>query len=225
MQMNRLNLYQFVHTTVRGQLSQLMIQAGKTIYSNPEEVLSLHKFICDVAAFLRSHSEHEDTCIHPKIKEKNFSKMSEIEIEHDTIEAQLEILILQITAINDIFLKSVCKDEISNTKKQEIKQEGNEFCLNLAKFIASYFNHMNAEEKEIMPFLWKTLSDDEILSIEMKVRTLIPEEKMLTMIPMMYPYINYEEALKLTEILKNLSNFKDIAIAIEKCLPSECSKR
>ncbi|MGL5627025.1 MAG: hemerythrin domain-containing protein [Candidatus Rhabdochlamydia sp.] len=211
-----LNLYKFVHTTVRGQLSQLMIQAGKTIYSNPEEVLALYNLTCDVAVFLRSHGEHEDKFIHPKIKEKKFPKMSEIEKEHDAIEVQLETLILQITAL---------KDETANTKKDDIKEKGYQFYLTLADFLVAYFAHMNVEEREIMPFLLKTLSYDEIFSMEMDVRASISEAEMLTMIPMMYPYIDYEEALQLTGILKDFSNFKDIAVAIEKCLHSEFCKR
>lgn len=211
-----LNLYKFVHTTVRGQLSQLMIQAGKTIYSNPKEVLALYKSTCDVAVFLRSHSEHEDKFIHPKIKEKKFPKMAEIEKEHDAIEAQLEMLILQITAI---------KDEPDNTKKEDIKEKGYQFYLTLTDFLVAYFAHMNAEEREIMPFLLKTLSHDEIFSMQMDVRASISEAEMLTMIPMMYPYIDYEEALQLTGILTKFSNFKDIVVAIEKCLHSEFCKR
>lgn len=220
-----LNLFQFIHTVIRGQLSHLMRQAGQTIYSESEEVLALHQSIYDIAAFLRSHSEHEDKCIHPKLKEKNFLKMSDIEKEHDTIEADLERILQQITAIKDIFLKSVCKDEIADTKQQDIENKGYAFCLSFSKFMASYFNHMNEEETKIMPFLLDQFSHDEIASIEMNVRALISEEKMLTMIPIMYPNINYKDALQLTEILKNFSNFKEIAIAIEKCLPPKLSKK
>jgi len=211
-----INFYKFIHTTIKGQLSQLMIQAGKTIYSNPEETLALYNSICDVAGFLKNHGEREDKFIHPKLKEKKFPKMSEIEKEHNTIEAQLETLTLQISAI---------KDESASTNKDDIKEKGYQFYLALTDFLAAYFAHMNTEEQELMPFLWTAVPHNEIFSVHMNIQASVSEAEMLATVPMMYPYIDYEEVLKLTRIIKGFSNFKDITVAIEKCLNSEVCKR
>lgn len=192
--MNRMKTYDVPHKGLRNALSQLSLLAGKTNYSNQEEVEDLYRLGTDVFKILTIHATDEDEITLTEL-EKCCPGCSEHDTEdHKVIhEAQVKLEALLLMLYNGAKLNS------------DISNEGDEFYLSLAEFHGKYLEHTAEEERVTQPLLWKYFTDEELASHRGKIMAKNPPETLLIWFRFVIPAQSHNERIGL------LSGFKKMA--------------
>jgi hypothetical protein len=213
-----LSLYKFIHRTIRGQFATLTIQSGRATYHDRSQVAALHSSMLKLSSFLNNHARREDRVILPVLKSKAFPDIAAVESEHAASNEQLEQLVSFITALNH-------EASSPSPDKESLEERGYAFYLQFTAYTAAYFNHMLTEEFKIMPFLWKNLSPPEIGQMYGSMQSDISHEEMMETLSLMYPYLTFAEAVKLTGMLKGEKEFPAMLGEIQRSLePAECTE-
>ncbi len=208
------SLYKFIHTTIRGQLADFLIEAGKADYSDINQVSKLLESILKIQSFLTGHAAREDAFIQPMLQANAFSNMMALQKEHEHSNDALTNLVADLRTF---------KEEHSAINKLAQDKRGYQFYLNLAKFIAFYFDHMNTEEQEIMPFIRSVLTPDEIVAIYMASVASVSDKEVVDTISAIFPYVDCTQRVKLVKMLHAdcAHLFEDIVGELNKCLEPE----
>ena len=156
--MSRMKSYDVPHKGLRNALSQLSLSAGKTNFSNPDEVEGLYKLGQDVFTLLNIHAADE-----------NAVTLAELEIlcpgcsQHDyddhetlhTLRSELEKLLSKIYRYSQL--------------GKDVREDGAEFYLALSEFHGQYLEHTAEEERVTQPLLWKFFTDEELAEHRKKI--------------------------------------------------------
>lgn len=216
----RFNLYRFIHKPIRGQISSIYIQSGKTAFYDAKQVAALQEETLKLSRFLTNHAMREDTFLRPVLVELDYPALPELDGEHENVENKLKSVL---SAIADISVKL----ETNELSKEDLTELGYDFYLTFGDFAGSYLSHMITEERKIMPFLWSKLNDGQLFEIFKKQDDTVTNQEVIDTIHLMYPYFNLDEAVKLTGLLKKGTGeyFPAMVEEIKKCVePSLCSK-
>ena len=192
--MNRMKSYDFPHKGLRNALSQLSLLAGKTNYSNQEEVEGLYNLGNDVFKILTIHAadENEVTLAELEARCRGCS-------QHD-LDDHEKIHIVQ-NRLERLLLK-IYKDSRSGVDATE---NGEEFYLAFSEFLGGYLAHTAEEERVTQLLLWKHFTDEELASHREKIMAKNPPETLLTWFRFVIPAQNHDERVKL------LTGFKKMA--------------
>jgi hypothetical protein len=194
--MNRMKTYDAPHKGLRNALSQLSLLAGKTNYSNQQEVEQLYQLGADVFKILTIHAEDENDVTLAEL-EKRCPGCSEHDVEdHEEIhneQNKLEKLLAKIYADS--------KSKIDTT------EDGAEFYLSFSEFHSNYLEHTAEEERVTQLQLWQHFTDEELASHRGKIMAKNPPETLLTWFKFVIPAQSYNERVGL------LSGFKKMAPA------------
>jgi len=216
----RFNLYRFIHKPIRGQISAIYIQSGRTAFYDSNQVAALESETMKLSKFLSNHAMREDTFIRPVLEQLSYPGLAEVDGEHKNVEQKLKAVLSVMAEIREKLDTNACT-------KEELVELGYEFYLTFGDFAGSYLSHMITEERKIMPFLWSKLNDGQLFEIFKKQDDTVTNEEIIETIHVMYPYFNLDEAVKLTGMLKQGAGdaFPAMVSEIKKCVePSLCSK-
>jgi hemerythrin-like domain-containing protein len=162
--MERANIYGFPHKGIRNGLSQLLLLAGKTDYTNTEAVDQLNKLSQEIIEILDLHLHSEEDVVLPAVEAKLPGSVQENLQEHESLEQALADLADQIKVI------------VTNPSPAL----GVAYFNAVNVFTSRYLLHMQMEESEINAIIWKEFTDEEIMSWHGQVMsTLTPEQIML----------------------------------------------
>lgn len=192
--MKRMKTYDVPHKGLRNALSQLSLLAGKTDYSNPEEVALLYQSGRDVFKILSIHAEDEDAITLAELEER-CSGCS----DHDKEDHQ-KIHTLQVNLENTLL-------KLYNDSKagQDVSEAGDEFYLALSEFHGIYLEHTAEEERVTQALLWQHFSDEELAAHRSKIIAKNPPDTLLIWFRFVIPAQSHKERLTL------LSGFKKMA--------------
>jgi len=207
----RFNVYGLIHKTIRGQFGELVVRAGKTVWTDPASVKAMYEGVYLLEFVLQGHAHREDTVLHPVLKAEKYLRMGDLEIEHITSDKQLNEVVASITAINT---------DCAAGLKDGLVARGFEFYLQLAQYMATYFLHMNHEETMVLPFLQSKKTDVELLELHKAMQASLTAEDVLCTISVMFPYMSSGEAAMIVKLLSNIypSQFPDMAHEIKRVL-------
>lgn len=205
-----------IHKAIRGQFARLVIQAGKTTYTETTEVVGLYENTLKLQSFLRNHARREDEILHPVLRELKFPEMGRLDKEHAQSDEEICRLVDIIAKINADCLRGT---------KDSLPEKGDDFYLSLSDYTSMYFRHMHHEETRIMSFLWSKKTDNEIMALHRAMQASITSKEALDTIPEMFPYVTTEQAAMLTSILNKVfpSSFLQIAHSIRDTMGSEAT--
>ena len=194
--MKRMKSYDVPHKGLRNALSQLQLLAGKTDYSNKNQVEQLHQFGQDVFKILTIHATDENEVTLAEL-EQRCSGCSQHDIEdHEQIHlAQDKLEKLLAT----IFTKSV--------SGQDATEDGDEFYLMFSEFHGTYLEHTAEEERITQPMLWKFFTDEELGSHRGEIMQRNPPGTLLIWFRFVIPSQSHKERVGL------LTGFKKMASA------------
>ncbi len=192
--MNRMKTYDVPHKGLRNALSQLSLMAGKTNYSNQQEVEQLYQLGTDVFKILAIHAADEDEVTLAEL-EKHCPGCSEHDMEdHKEIHAaqvKLEALLLMLYNASKL--------------NNDVTADGAEFYLSLSEFHGKYLEHTAEEERVTQPLLWKFFTDEELASHRGKIMAKNPPETLMIWFRFVIPALSYKERIGL------LSGFQKMA--------------
>ena len=156
--MKRAKVYDAPHKGLRYALAQLLTQAGKTNYSNHQEVEVLYHLGKDIFQILTIHAEDENE-IMLKALEERYPGGAHHDIEDheklDSFQHRLEDL------LETIYQQS--------KEGKDVTEEGDEFYLAFSEFQGLYLAHTAEEERVTQPLFWQHFTDEELAANRGKI--------------------------------------------------------
>jgi len=148
------DLYTSIHKAHRYALYTMAIQAGKTDYSEKTSVDKLNELLIAFREQLRIHIETEETFIHPLLSKRVPGGARELKEEHRVHVQRFEDLIKHLEGIRAL-----------PPDFEMLGEAGLEYYRALNRFISGYLVHIDKEEEEIQPALWRLATEDELMGI------------------------------------------------------------
>ena len=151
---DKIDLYVGIHKGQRGKLSEIMIKAGNVDYSKKEALEVLNSELTSFKEHMWHHASYEEKFIHPVLSERVPGGARDLEEDHKIMHQQLDDIAAQLNRI------------ITGSASAEMVRElVLEFYRAWNRFIAFYFMHINKEEENIQPMLWKICTAEELAGI------------------------------------------------------------
>jgi hypothetical protein len=170
---NRPSLYRDIHKGIRVMIFDLVQKAGRTDFNEERELSILRNETRSIFELLSGHAEHENTFIGPVVEAKAPELIHLVGAAHDDQEktlAELEELLLSI-----------------DPASQSAVSVGHSFVVRLSRFFGDVMVHMSDEEDQIMPALWKTMTDGELMEVHDRLVAAIAPDKMARYLTWMLP--------------------------------------
>ena len=178
---------------MRNALSQLSLLAGRTNYSDRQEVEKLYKLGDDVFYILTIHAADENDVTLAELEKRCPGSSHQDLKDHeqlDVLQDKLEQLLLK--------LYTNAGDGADSVK------DGEEFYLLLSEFHARYLEHTAGEERVTQQMLWKHFSNEEFAWHRGKIMARNPPQTLLLWFRFVLPAQSHQEKVGL------LTGFKKI---------------
>jgi hypothetical protein len=149
--MARIDVYRNVHKGQRALLFELAVALGRADFSKPAAFSRLAERLRSALVELRKHADNEERFIHPLLHSRAPDVGAALDREHHAIEA----------AFSDL------DDRLRprGTPEEDPAAAGAGLYLAWCRMLSAYLAHLDAEETQAMPALWKTCSDQEIFAV------------------------------------------------------------
>ncbi|MEU6057885.1 hemerythrin domain-containing protein [Streptomyces sp. NPDC047097] len=159
--MPRIDLYRNIHMGQRARLFALAVELGAADGADQAVAEEFADRALAMTAELREHADHEDTHIHPLLRERAPAAADALDAEHIRLDAALAALDERARA----FPKAG-----SHTRAGSDAQAGSDaraeaqhaLYLAVNELISAYLAHLHAEETVAMPALWAAYGDGEL---------------------------------------------------------------
>lgn len=192
----RMKPYDVPHKGLRNALSQLSLLAGKTNFSDPQEVAKLHLMGLDVFTILTLHATDENEVTLAEL-EKRCPGAS----QHD-VDDHEQIHLVQ-NNLENLLAKMYAKSQAG----QDVTEDGAEFYLALSEYHGTYLKHTAEEERVTQPLLWKYFTNEELAALRGKIMARNPPHTLLIWFRFVIPSQSHMERVGL------LSGFKKMVPA------------
>ena len=186
--------YDVPHKGLRNALSEMQLLAGKTDYTNENEVELLYKLGEDIFKILTIHATDENEVTLAALEQRctgcsqhDIEDHQQIHIAQDKLEKLLESIYTNLKAGHDV------------------TDDGEEFYLAFSEFHGAYLVHTAEEERVTQPMLWKYFTDEELASHRRKIMARNPPQTLLIWFRFVIPSQSHKERVGL------LTGFKQMA--------------
>ena len=191
----RFNIFNQIHKALRALLYDTGLLLQQTNFTHPEEAEAALSRVRHVLDVFDKHAQHEDNSILPAIQEYEPALVDAFEQEHvedHKLAENLRALIAQFE-----IEKSEAKSRI-----------GHEILMSFVAFMTFNLNHMAKEETVLNERLWRYYTDAEIVEINHRIISSIPQEDMaFTSSWMMRGLSNSEISRWLKEVQRNAPEY------------------
>ena len=171
----RHDIYAFIHKGLRAFMAHTLLHAGRVDAGDPADVAELREQCDALLDICASHLHHENEVIHTAIEARSpgaSGRIADEHVEHQEAIARLRALLHLIPGDADA---------------------ARQLYVELAAFVAHNYEHMAYEEGAHNAALWATHSDAEIRSLEHRIVSSHPPEKMQVALRWMLPHMNPAE--------------------------------
>jgi len=182
----RIDLYTNIHKGQRRRFFNISNQAGTLDYTDPKALDTLYDEIISFREHMRRHANTEEKFIHPILSQRVPSGALRLEQDHKVMHQRFDDIVSQLTAI-----KSLSPDF---ERRSELVLE---FYRSWSRFTSFYFMHINREEEQAMPTLWKVCTDQELASLFKSILSSQGQEELTGDFKMMLPAMNLQEQVDL----------------------------
>jgi hypothetical protein len=209
--MPRYKSYDAPHKGLRNGLSQVSLLAGRTDYSNPDEIAQLHQLGTRVFSILTIHAEDENSVTLAHL-ETRCPGCSQHDIDdHEEIHATQQSLVDQLAAIS-----------AGASEGKNMTEAGAEFYLAFSEFHGKYLGHTAEEERVTQILLWQHFTDEELAAHRVLIMSRNPPRTLLTWFEFVIPAMTRAERLGLLTGFKRMASadfFAEGMDVIQKSLP------
>jgi hypothetical protein len=174
------DLYREVHKGIRHALFHTTMQAGRVDPLDEAEVAAALSEYHTLIELMTAHHHHEDERIQSFIERHGGPLAATVADDHHRIEGQM----VELDLLADKFLSS------SSAERPSVAQR---FYLDLANLTSIYLVHQGLEENQVMPALRAAMPTDELLDIEIGIRTSVAPDLMARFMAHMLPGMNVYE--------------------------------
>lgn len=192
--MKRMKSYDVPHKGLRNALSQLQLLAGKTDYTNQNEVEQLFKLGKEVFEILTIHATDENEITLQELEQRCPGCSQHDMEDHEHIHL-----------IQDKLEKLLATIYNNSQQGQDVGEDGEEFYLAFSEFHGAYLEHTAEEERVTQQMLWKYFTDEELASHRGKIMAKNPPHTLLIWFKFVIPAQSHKERVGL------LTGFKKMA--------------
>lgn len=162
-----------IHKGIRSMIYELGYKVQKTDFT---DVLATEAIVTQlrhdirlanstcIVCLMHEHAGHEEENVVPLIPPSESKVVDAIIQEHKEITKQL------------IDISKVCDELLKLKENGERIEAGNKLNRMVNNLLAFYIAHMNNEEAELLPLMWKYLTDDQMRAIRAKIQMATPPE-------------------------------------------------
>lgn len=187
---SQIDLYTGIHKGQRYHLSKVSIQAGSLDVDNAEQLKQLQSSFLELREEFRLHASLEEKHIHPLLYDRTPEGAKELEEDHKKGRQRLEEL--------SKYLDVIMGKPVEFEKRYDLALE---FYRGLNRFISIYLAHINKEEEQIMPTLWKLCTSRELSDTYNSIMSSMGPDELMLFLGIMLPAMNvYECSMILTGI-------------------------
>jgi iron-sulfur cluster repair protein YtfE (RIC family) len=158
-------LYKNIHKGQRFEMFRISELAGQ---AEPEDPGCLPVLSARMKAFrdeLRNHAHTEEVHIHPILAQRVPGGSRKLEQDHAVMHHQIDDIVAMVEMMQESF--------VAITEKKAVFQE---LYLAWNRFVAFYLEHIDYEEEQAQPELWRLYSDEEVKAIfDRIIRSEAPE--------------------------------------------------
>ena len=144
---------------------------------------------------MRLHASVEERFIHTVLSQRVPGGARQLEEDHRVMRQEFDDLITHFDGIR--------------TKPVDFEKRGElalEFYRAWSRFMAFYFMHINREEEEIMPLLWKVCTVEELAETHKLMITNQTQEELVEDFEMILPNANLQERVEILGKFKSYSH-------------------
>jgi len=178
----RFDVYGPVHKGLRFLMTELMYELGRADVSNASELTSLGEKLQYLWDILIVHAVGEEEFIFPHLEREDKTIFTKLKQAHDKSHKQIEIL-------RKDFRKITGTDIVDADKVERMLK----FTKQYNTFLSQYFSHLQDEELEANPILWKILSDKELMDVISKISSKPTPELRQYFLPYLLRATNHSE--------------------------------
>jgi len=182
----QVDVYTNVHKGQRCKFSSISMKAGNIDCADQNAMDKLQEELESFREHLRLHAAHEERFIHPLLSERIPGGSSKLNEDHRIMHMQLDDLLADFKGI---------KTKFSNFEKQQ--ELLLEFYRAWNRFIAFYFAHIDYEEENIQPSLWKLCTSEELAGAFKQILANQTPEELMSDLEMMLPALSLSETVAL----------------------------
>ncbi|HEY3421478.1 MAG TPA: hemerythrin domain-containing protein [Methanomassiliicoccales archaeon] len=186
-------LYKNIHKGQRFEMFRISDLAGQ---AEPEDPESLTRLSARIAAFrdeLRNHAHTEETYVHPILAQRVPGGARKLEQDHTVMHRQLDDLV----AMTETMMSN---KSIPSTEGKALFQE---LYLAWNRFVAFYLEHIDYEEEQAQPELWRLCSDEEVKGIFGHIIGSEAPEMLAFDLGIMLPAVSRGERVEMVRALDN----------------------
>ena len=209
--MPRYKTYDAPHKGLRNGLSQVSLLAGRTDYSNPDEIAALHQLGTRVFSILTIHAEDENSVTLADL-DTRCPGCSQHDIDdHEEIHHTQQNLEDRLTAIN-----------AGASEGKNMTEAGAAFYLAFSEFHGKYLEHTAEEERVTQLLLWQHFTDEELAAHRGEIMARNPPRTLLTWFEFVFPAQTRAERIGLLAGFKRMAPadfFAEGMEVIRKVLP------
>jgi hypothetical protein len=193
--MSRIKIYDVPHKGLKNALSGLQFLAGKTDYSDQQEVEKLYHLGDDVFKILTVHAtdENEVTLADLELRCPGCS-------QHDIKDHE------KIHVAQDKLEKLLSRIYNNASAGLDSTSDGDEFYLSFSEFHGTYLEHTSEEERITQPLLWQYFTDEELASHRTKIMSNLPPQTLLIWLRFIVPAQSHKERVGLLTGLKKMAS-------------------
>jgi hemerythrin-like domain-containing protein len=186
-----MDLYRDIHKGQRRRFFKIATRAGTLDRADAKAVGALYGELCSFREHMRLHASLEERFIHPVLSQRVPGGARQLEEDHRVIRQEFDDLIADFDGVR--------AEPVGFEKCGELVLE---FYRAWSRFTAFYFMHMDREEEQIMPVLWKLCTVEELLETHKLMIDSQKQEELVEDFEMILPSANFQERVEILGMLR-----------------------
>ena len=183
---DNIDLYSSVHKGQRLVFFNISSEAGTIDYTDEKAVENLYGRLEAFREHMALHAKLEEEFIHPLLSERVPGGARRLEEDHRVMRQLLKDLMTH--------FENVKSKPMNFEKHNELAFE---FYRAWNRFMSFYFTHINHEEEEIQPALWKLCTNEELANTFKSIMANQTPKELMNNLEMMLPAMTMNERIML----------------------------
>lgn len=174
------DFYREIHKGIRHALFTTVLAAGRLDVADADAVDQLLAAHGDLLGLLHSHHHHEDEFFQPLIEAHAPVLAVDIEHQHAEVDAAMAH-------------QAVLASRVRSTPAPGRRAVVHNLYLDLTRLTSAYLAHQLVEETQVMPALRAVVPTEELLALDLELRSTVPPDEMVGAMQHMLPAMDVEE--------------------------------
>ena len=183
---DQIDLYANIHKGQRSRFFRIAMQAGTIDYADQNSLDRLYGELNSFIEHMRLHAAAEEKYIHPMLSERVPGGARKLEEDHRIINQRFDDLVTHFDGIR--------AQSADLRKRKELTLE---FYRAWNRFLSFYFLHINKEEEQVTPILWKLCTNEELVTTFKMIMASQKPDELRENFEMMLPAINLYERVEM----------------------------